>query len=147
MYADCCEIWVPVIFDNDYEVSNKGIVRRKSDKKIVSVSNRDGRGYQSVALNKKKYYLHRVVACSFWAGDHEGYDVNHIDGNKHNNDIRNLEMATRKENIQHAFQTGLKGNKRVYVVRCKDCVHHSEEKCKNRPDYFYCYDGKKKWPR
>ena len=103
---DCCELWVPVVFDDKYEVSNKGYVRRKKDKKMIGISSRDARGYQSVALSSKKYYLHRVVACSFFDGDYKSYDVNHIDGNKQNNDIRNLEVITHKENIRHAYNAG-----------------------------------------
>lgn len=48
--------------------------------------------------------LHRVVALEFIGG--EGV-VNHIDGNKTNNDISNLEIVTQKQNVRHAIETCL----------------------------------------
>ena len=50
--------------------------------------------------------VHRLVARAFF-GNKEGFDVNHKDGNKQNNTISNLEWCTHKENMQHAFRTGL----------------------------------------
>lgn len=112
-YLECNELWVPVYCDDKYEVSNKGRVRRKKDKRLIHISSRDPRGYQNVHLSGKTCYLHRIVAGSFWDDDPAGYDINHLDGNKQNNDIRNLEICTRQENIIHAFRTGLKTNKRT----------------------------------
>lgn len=61
--------------------------------------------------------VHRLVADSFYDGEHDGLDVNHIDGNKTNNHISNLEFCTRSENLNHAFQHGLKQPSRMTKIR------------------------------
>ena len=73
-------------------------------------------GYPSVALYKTgnkgskggtKVYIHRLLALAF-IPQIEGKDcVNHIDGNKLNNNLNNLEWVTKAENNLHAFKTGL----------------------------------------
>lgn len=56
----------------------------------------------------KKLLLHRVVLETFSpTEDMENLQVNHIDGNKANNNLNNLEWSTRKENMQHAMMLGL----------------------------------------
>lgn len=60
-----------------------------------------------VGNNHKCLYLHRVIAETFISNENNGTDVNHIDGNKLNNLIENLEWCTRKENMYHAKENGL----------------------------------------
>ena len=68
-------------------------------------------GYVRVKLNygdrSKKYMVHRLVAMAFIPNPDNKPEVNHIDGDKHNNNAENLEWVTRSENIRHAFSTGL----------------------------------------
>lgn len=70
------------------------------------------RGYLCAHLSKdgvgKCLYIHRLVAEAYIPNKYGKREVNHIDGNKHNNHINNLEWATRSENMQHAFDNGLK---------------------------------------
>ena len=139
------ERWLTIVEHPDYEVSNKGRVRNKRNGRVLKpMPNRDG-GYYRVALNGKCYYIHRLVAGAFFDGDHHNIDVNHIDGNKSNNELPNLEWCTRKENIHHAWINGLKYPSVVRVVRCKFCTHREEnELCMSQPDDFYCSDGEKR---
>lgn len=71
-------------------------------------------GYLLVRFNahKKQYafYVHRLVAAAYCEGYARGLQVNHIDGNKQNNNASNLEWCTAKQNIVHAFKTGLNKN-------------------------------------
>lgn len=56
-------------------------------------------------------YIHRLIATAFLPkpeGWTEDWDVNHINGNKQNNDVSNLEWVTHSENIRHADRTGLR---------------------------------------
>lgn len=69
-------------------------------------------GYETVAISivrcKDKYKLvHRLIAMTFLNNYSESLPVNHIDGNKRNNHIDNLEMCTFSENTKHAYRIGL----------------------------------------
>ena len=127
------EFWKEVRDHPKYEVSNIGRVRNKKTGKMLSQSLNHPNGYMRVGLDRKHYYVHRLVADSFYDGDHTKMDVNHIDGNKLNNELPNLEWTMKKDNIEHEV---------IRVVRCKFCRHWNESSfCKGRPDDFYCADG------
>lgn len=78
-------------------------------------------GYLKVNLQKNgKGYtksVHTIIAEAFHDGKHPGLDVNHIDGNKLNNNASNLEWCTRKENMKHAYENGLWSPDHVYKTR------------------------------
>lgn len=126
------ESWVPAVgFEDIYEVSNAGNVRRKGSASYIKPST-SKHGYLQAILcvngKAKTVKIHRLVAFSFLSGDGV---VNHIDGVKANNSISNLEIISQSENVRHAYRTGLKtpsittlpGNKNgnfkgVVVARC-----------------------------
>jgi hypothetical protein len=75
-----------------------------------------GKGYRKIHArdpNKNNFVtkiaVHRIVALAFHCNSQNKSDVNHKDGVKSNNHAKNLEWSTRKENIQHALDTGLMG--------------------------------------
>ena len=56
----------------------------------------------------KAYTVHRLVACTFIPNPENKKEINHIDGNKENNSVENLEWVTPSENAIHAFQNALR---------------------------------------
>lgn len=121
-------IWKTVgDYEGIYEVSNTGEVRsltreitRKNGSKQVYkgktiVQSKHNLGYRFVGLYKngtcKKHYVHRLVLAAF-SGLDEGMQVNHIDGNKSNNNLSNLEQCTASDNIKHSFKNGMSVAKR-----------------------------------
>lgn len=105
-----------LIFDGIFAVSNTGRVKRadpgpRSKPLIVLKQQESHSGYLRVCLRlggfTKVCFVHRLVAEAFLGAIPEGHQVNHIDGDKHNNHSSNLEYVTPKENMQHAVRTGL----------------------------------------
>ena len=110
--------------DNLYGVTNYGrvwtypkaltgaLAYTKKNKKGKWLNPTDnGTGYKIVSLtvNKKRknQYVHRLVATAFIENTKGKKEVNHIDGNKSNNNVSNLEWVTSKENKKHARENGL----------------------------------------
>jgi len=98
---------------NDYEVSDDGQVRSfKHGKTRILKQSSDRDGYQKISLCKdgesKTCRVHRLVIETFIGLCPEGKECNHIDGNKSNQSVENLEWITSSENQLHALKTGLK---------------------------------------
>lgn len=70
-------------------------------------------GYKFVRIGKKSYPLQRVIASTFIPNPDNKPEVNHIDGDKTNNAVSNLEWVTKSENIQHAVRIGLRSSRKV----------------------------------
>lgn len=90
----------------DYLVSDQGfIVSKKSNKKLKTHSNSKGYQFVRIPVNGeiKGIAIHIAVMKTFQPNkDESKTQVNHIDGNKKNNSLKNLEWTTRQENIDHA---------------------------------------------
>ncbi len=102
------------IKDFDYLVGNYGTIKNLSGKVICQWI--DNVGYKQVKLHKngKKYYrrVHRLVAEAFIPNDNNLPQVNHIDGDKTNNTVQNLEWTTNKKNTQHGYDNELYHSKK-----------------------------------
>lgn len=113
------EVWSPIKnFIGYYEISNFGNVKRikvcrgTAGGKIKTYL---GNGYSKVDLyisqKRKKSYIHRLIAEAFIPNHQNKSQINHIDNNRANNAISNLEWTTQKENIHHCIKSGRKINK------------------------------------
>ena len=119
------EIWKEIDGHKNYYVSNYG--RIKSEGKegfnpttknhfkfhpVILKPSLTNWGYLRVVLQynhtRKHMRVHRLVAEAFLLNIENKPEVNHIDGNKLNNHVDNLEWVTAKENHHHAVNTGLK---------------------------------------
>lgn len=105
-------MWLPVTeepFAERYEVSNEGDVREKKTGRLLA-ENRNVRShyhyvmlYNPTARVGRNRPIHRLVAFAFIGNPPEGRnDINHIDGNRENNVVTNLEWVSRRENMEHA---------------------------------------------
>ena len=103
-----------------YSASNLGRIRNDGTGGIMHVF-KSARGYLMLTLRRDKcqitQFVHRLVAEAFLGGPHPNLDVNHVDGDKTNNCIENLEWCTREENVRHAVRTGLRPGPRRKPVR------------------------------
>lgn len=113
------EIWKPIKgYEGLYEVSNLGRVRsfhphRKVKYKILNPIEMNI-GYYKVTLysklKKEQKYIHKLVAETFIPNPKNFNVINHINGNKKDNNVENLEWCTQKHNMEQAFNMGLVGN-------------------------------------
>ena len=104
-------IWKDVEgYEGLYLVSNDGRVKGTKSKKVLKFSY-SYNGYRRVKLYRgakgKTFMVHRLVANAFVLNPQNKPQVNHIDGNKQNNTVDNLEWVTQTENLVHAVRLGL----------------------------------------
>lgn len=112
------EVWKDIIeYEGYYKISNFGNIM--SVKRVIKHSSggiavkkqkflkpgKDPNGYLRCVLCKngvcKTKKVHRLVASSFLGNETSEMEVNHIDGNKQNNHVSNLEWVTKRENMKH----------------------------------------------
>lgn len=110
------EIWKDIEgYEGIYQVSNLGRVKRVTTGRILKGGKNKG-GYLGVSLSKNSVIsqqrIHRLVAETFIPNQENKPEVNHIDENKTNNKVSNLEWMTAKENSNHGTR-----NKRVSKIK------------------------------
>jgi len=110
-------------YEGLYQISNLGNVK-SLERLIIKKNNRNNikkttinkshicdTGYYAIRIKKgnisKMFKVHRLIAIAFIPNPENKPQVNHIDGNKLNNDISNLEWCTNKENAIHAYKNKL----------------------------------------
>jgi len=93
-----------------WAISENGQVRNTTTGRVLSPCD-NGRGYLLVGKyingKKKNFYVHRLVAEAFLTKGAGKTEVNHINGDKTDYRIENLEWVTHRENLRHAVTTGL----------------------------------------
>jgi hypothetical protein len=105
------ENWVILNIDgNTIEISNMGRVKSRYGKTIGYTNNE---GYKSIKFSGKSYLMHRLVVMAFNGNISNELVVNHLDGDKTNNCLSNLEVISRSENTIHGIRLGTKLTKSV----------------------------------
>ena len=132
------EEWRPIPnYEGFYEVSNLSRVKRLwheyktirgdsvirlSNPEYILKGNINKWGYHKVLLRKEgkatPHLVHRLVASSFISNTENYETVNHMDCNKLNNTVENLEWCTRNSNTAHAWENGLYTNFTSKIVIC-----------------------------
>jgi len=156
---NCEEIFVPITdYEDFYMVSNYGNIYSLKNRKMLALAKSSG-GYLCVSLYKNKKNctknVHRFVAKHFISNEGNFDQVNHIDGNKENNKVNNLEWCSAKHNSRHYLENNLKKNfgcKEVHQYDLNDVFIKSWRSLADvrrkigicQTSIYYCCSGKLK---
>lgn len=115
------ERWIEHPIYSRYSASNLGRIF-DAERNRVLTQTPDRVGYLRVKIwyagERKTVSVHRFVVSAFFDVDEDFAEVNHIDGDKSNNKLFNLEVSTRSENMKHAYRRGLVRMPKETRVRC-----------------------------
>ena len=151
------ELWKDIPnYEGLYQISNLGNIMSIRRKRLIK-SDRRKDGYIQVHLIKdkkmKNFLLHRLVAITFIENYNDYEFINHIDGNKENNSLNNLEWCDRSYNILHAYDNELiKKRKKVEqydkdnnLLNIYESIMEASKKTNiDRSNISACCKGKKK---
>lgn len=148
------ENWKPINgYEGLYEISDLGRVkslrRKKNNKPLIFSNCKNSNGYNAVNLRKdnkiKRFTIHRLVALNFLENNENKPDVNHIDGNKNNNELNNLEWCTKSENQQHRRnvlkKNNIKTKKTIYKYDLNDNLINKYQSIKEAARKNNCSDS------
>lgn len=116
-------------YENKYAVLVNGEIYsypkyRHKGKLLKQHQRKDGYMEIGLSLNKKRntFLVHRLIAKAYIPNPENKPEINHIDGNKQNNNVQNLEWVTSSENQIHAIKNGMqKFTKKHSEVARKTC--------------------------
>ena len=144
--------FVPIYgFEGLYSVNRHGDIYSEKYGKLFAKC-KNSHGYVCVILRKNgiRYSkkVHRLVAETFLPNPENKREVNHIDGNKSNNELSNLEWVTSSENTRHAVNVGLISRKRMRIIEtgeefpsAVDCAKSINGSYAN---IYHCLNGERK---
>ena len=126
-------------YKNLYQISSNGEIRRIKPKNRILEQSISNSGYKRITLCKdgktKIFSVHRLVAEAFIKNTYNKPTVNHIDGNKSNNNVKNLEWATRSEQEKWKYKLGYI-NPKSKKVKCLE-TNQIFDSLRKADEYFH----------
>ena len=98
---------------HEYTIDTLGVIRNETNGKVLKGTSISKNNRYTKAHLDKFYPIHRLVAEHFIDNKDNLPQVNHIDGNRYNNCVNNLEWCTPSYNVQHSYTNNLKTNKGI----------------------------------
>ena len=133
----------------EYSVSADGrVFSNKRGAQVEMTQSKGTSGYYNVGFSnrkeKKTFQVHRLIASSFLSNRKNLEIVNHLDGNKLNNDVSNLEWTTRTGNAKHAVEklrggqvAERKARKENDMKARLSIIDHAHTACTANPELFH----------
>jgi hypothetical protein len=114
-------IYNGIDYSDKFKISDCGKIKRTNGDILKTVKNKNGYEHICVSIgsrkDKKVFKIHRAVACTFISNPENKKEVNHIDFNKLNNCVSNLEWTTKNENTLHSVKNN------IFKPLCKKVIN------------------------
>ena len=136
---------IPLENENlEYYATDSGYIYNSSGRRLkLEVSNT---GYLRVVLRDRKHYsVHRLIGKTFIPNPENLPEINHLDGDRRNNNKKNLAWTTRSQNQKHAYDNGLQVSKKgedTNLSKLKETEVLEIRKLYSTGDYSYTKLGK-----
>lgn len=115
------EIWKDVVgHEGLYKVSNLGNIFSIQSSRLMK-KNINNKGYERVTIKGKQMSVHRIVCMAFISNYENKCVVNHKNGIKNDNNIKNLEWATCRENSIHYHSSNA-----IKEIKLKTCIRYEK---------------------
>lgn len=116
-------LWKDIPGYNNYQAHPEGEIRNKTTKYVLQGQSKKHR-YRTLNILEKMVMAHRLIAVTFLINDDPTLEVNHIDGNKRNNNVKNLEWISHSDNVKQAVINGrIEGKGGICKVEIYDKIN------------------------
>lgn len=126
-------------FNDQYIISDKGEVKNLKTNHLLK-GELNSKGYKRVSIKGNRYFVHRLVALLFIDNPNNLPQVNHINGNKLDNFVENLEWCTNQYNNTHSYKNGRTSGRtklsKKNVMFIKSSIDNKTLTCKKLAEMF-----------